>query len=155
MYKVLCSSPSTQKTIYWVTVMAQVVYMGQRECKNVDTAKWQPRHWDSRHRRVVLSSQFCEFSIIWKQLGQSSQQRDNQTQWGPQLLCPWGTHMHILMDACIQVPYMLPHTCEHTMNGASQLPRVIQSWYYCLVGETQAPSMNPHSNGKEIGDSMV
>lgn len=56
MYKALCSSPSTQKTIYWVTVIAQVVYMGQRECKNVDTAKWQPGHWDSRRRRVVLSS---------------------------------------------------------------------------------------------------
>lgn len=37
-------------------------------------------------------------------------------------------------------------THMQTHSGASQQPRVIQSRHYCLVGETQAQSMNPYPN---------
>ena len=56
------------------------------------------------------------------------------------------THMHIHMDA---------HTQTYSEWGLIVAQRVTQSWHYCLVRETQAQSMNPHSNTKEIGDPMV
>lgn len=54
--------------------------------------------------------------------------------------------MHIHMDA---------HTQTYSEWGLIVAQRVTQSWHYCLVRETQAQSMNPHSNTKEIGDPMV
>lgn len=56
--------------------------------------------------------------------------------------------MHIYMHA-----YRY-HTCSHTHANTqwnlTAAQRVSPSWHYCLVGETQAESMNPYSNSKEL-----
>ena len=129
------------------------VYVRVGDCREADTARWQPVNWDNRPRRVRSSSPFLFFALHYLKITNKITWREYQTRWRPRLLCPWSIHMHIHIHAYRYHP--CSHTYANTQCSLTAAQRVILSWHYCLTGETQAQSMNPYPNSKELREPMV